>query len=418
MSETSANNFMILDDNSNNALFWEMTITGAFDGAKVTVCRTGYEALEVAKTNRFDFFISSWELEPMSGLVFMQKLREQHKYKFTPFLIFSNVLTPEDVALAEEFGITNFLLKPFEKIKIVEKVQGMYEVEKNLDQTSRLLRKIEDYITENKVSEALKLITATLKPGPQAARAYSLNGDIWARTEHTDKAEKSYGEALKFDANFPPALNGLGKLYLKQKRFDEAVPVFEALHNSSPRNLMRMVTLGGAYLESGDETKAEAMFKKVRGLDDSNTEAAEGLGKVNFNRGNIDLAAKFFRESGKGDELASYFNNMAITNVSRGRFDEGIEIYKNAMKVLPDQGKFHLLEFNIGLALKKSLRAGMACEAFARSLLALPSYEKAFVSMNSSAQEAQTKGEKFNQELVNQAAQKYKAWQSTQKKAG
>ena len=354
----------------------------------------------------------------MSGLVFMQKLREQHKYKFTPFLIFSNVLTPEDVALAEEFGITNFLLKPFEKIKIVEKVQGMYEVEKNLDQTSRLLRKIEDYITENKVSEALKLITATLKPGPQAARAYSLNGDIWARTEHTDKAEKSYGEALKFDANFPPALNGLGKLYLKQKRFDEAVPVFEALHNSSPRNLMRMVTLGGAYLESGDETKAEAMFKKVRGLDDSNTEAAEGLGKVNFNRGNIDLAAKFFRESGKGDELASYFNNMAITNVSRGRFDEGIEIYKNAMKVLPDQGKFHLLEFNIGLALKKSLRAAMACEAFARSLLALPSYEKAFVSMNSSAQEAQTKGEKFNQELVNQAAQKYKAWQSTQKKAG
>lgn len=65
MSETSANNFMILDDNSNNALFWEMTITGAFDGAKVTVCRTGYEALEVAKTSRFDFFISSWELEPV-----------------------------------------------------------------------------------------------------------------------------------------------------------------------------------------------------------------------------------------------------------------------------------------------------------------------------------------------------------------
>lgn len=78
------------------------------------------------------------------------------------------------------------------------------------------------------------------------------------------------------------------------------------------------------------------------------------------------------------------------------------------MKILPDETKFHLLEFNIGLAFKKSQRFGDACEAFARSLGCSPTFDKAFTALAACAKEAETKGQTFNVSLVNQALQKFR----------
>lgn len=407
MSETKALTFMVVDSNNNNTLFWEMAIKGEWADAKVVVCQQGYDAIDQAKAAKFDFFVASWDLQPMSGMVLMQNLKEMHRYKHAPYLLFSEVLGEDDLSLAHDFGITNYIIKPFEKEKVIEKLKGMLNDEANLDSTQRSLRKIEDWIFDGKVNEALKLITPLLdKKGPHLLRAFTLNGDLWSRTEKAEKAENSYKSALKIDENYAPALTGLGKLYVKLKRFDEGLPLLEKLHDSSPRNLMRMVNLGGAYLESGDENKAEEMYKKVQSLDETNVESRSGLGKLEFAKGNFDNAARLFRESGKGEELASYFNTMAISRVAKGAFDEGVQVYRNAMKVLPDRSKFHLLEFNIGLALRKGRKFGEATNAFARSLKENPAYEKAKVALTASVDEANKSKQPFDEKLVKDALAK------------
>jgi tetratricopeptide (TPR) repeat protein len=407
MSEEKVLNFMVVDSNTNNALFWEMAIKGEWTDAKVAVCQQGYDAIDQAKATKFDFFVASWDLQPMSGMVLMQNLKEMHRYKHAPYLLFSEVLGEDDLSLANDFGITNYIIKPFEKDKVLEKLRGMIAAEANLDATQRSLRKIEDWIQEGKVNEALKLVTPLLdKKGVHLLRAYTLNGDLWSRTEKSDKAESSYKSALKIDENYAPALTGLGKLYVRLKRFDEGLPLLEKLHDVSPRNLMRMVNLGGAYLESGDEGKAEAMYRKVQALDDTNVESQSGLGKIEFGKGNFDNAARLFRESGKGEELASYFNTMAISRVSKGAFDEGVQVYRNAMKVLPDRSKFHLLEFNIGLALRKGKKMGEAVNAFARSLKESPAYEKARVALVASMDEARRANLAFDEKLAKDAIAK------------
>jgi two-component system chemotaxis response regulator CheY len=405
----SPSNIMVVDENTANALFWEMTLKSRYDGCTILVCKTGIEALDLAKKQKIDFFVASWELKPMSGLIFMQKLREIRKFRHAPFLIFSQLLNEEDISLAQEFGITNYLLRPFDKTRVIEKVEQMFASEGNLDNIQKTLRKVEDWIVEGKINEALKLISDCLKPGNHAALAYTLNGDIWSRTEHADKAEKSYKEALGFDSNFSPAVNGLGKLYLKLKRFPEAIQLLESLHKRCPSNLSRMICLGNAYLGTGEDTKAEALFKQVRDLDKEVAEAPEGLGKVNFNRGNMELAAKFFKESGKGAELGGYFNSMGIAMVNQGNNQEAINLYRNAMQVLPDKDKFHLLEFNIGLAYKKSDLYAEAVEAFARSLLCNTAYDKAFQALQICIKEAQNRRLTYNQELVTKALQTRKS---------
>lgn len=403
-------NIMIVDENANNVLFWEMAIAECFPKVKSTVCKTGYEGLDVAKKNKFNFFIASWELKPMSGLIFMQKLKEQPKNRNTPFLVVSQVLTEEDLFIAQEFGITNYLAKPFDKPKVIDKIKTMVAAEQNLDSTQRTLRKVDDWLNENKVTESISLITSILKDGPHAARAYTLNGEIWTRTDHFEKAEKSFQQALKYDPDHARAISSLGKLYMKMKKPEKAIECFESLHKKAPKNMERLVNLGTAYLDNGDDKKAEELFKQVKGLDDENKDADAGMGKVAFARGNFDLAAQFFRESGKGAELATHFNNLGIALVNQNKFNEAIQLYKNAIGVLPDRNKTHLLEFNIGLAFKKCEQHHEAAAAFARSLIANPSYEKAYAGIGQSAKEAKLKGQALNAALLNDAVKLRNEW--------
>lgn len=409
MAENSMN-IMVVDENSNNALFWEMAIKEKFSDAKVVTCKTGYEALDVAKKDKFHFFVASWELQPMSGLIFMQRLREERKHKHTPFLIVSQLLKEEDMFVAKEFGIDNYLVKPFDRQKVLEKITHMMDFEANLDGTQRTLRKVEDWITEGKPNEALKLINDTLKPGPHAAKAFTLNGEIWARTNQFERAEKSYKQALTYETDYPAAVNGLGKLYLKMRRFPEAIAQFELLNKRAPQNLDRLIHLGDAYLGSGDDKKAESCFKQVKTLDEESKDAVAGIGKVEFNRGNLELAAQFFKESGKGTEVAAHFNNMGIALVSQNKNDDAIQLYKNAMSVLPDGTKSHLLEFNIGLAFKKAERWKEAAEAFARSLLLNPAYERSLAGLAACAKEAKAKGLNLDKPLLDKAVQKRQEW--------
>lgn len=408
---------LIVDSDENNALFWEMLIKNSFEGSNVTISRTGFEAIDVAKQGKFNFFIASWELQGMSGFVFMQKIREQRKYRYHPILIFSSILKEDEISLAGEFGVKNFLLKPFDKAKVLDKMQKMLKEERDEDPALWNLRKIEEWILDDKVTDALKLISQYLKNGPHAARAFSLAGDLWSRTRHTDKAEEAYKKSLDYESDYLPALNGLGKLYLKLKRIDEATEIFERANQQIPNNLERMLNLGNAYLEKGNTNKAEEMFEKVKAVDEDNPEAAAGMGKVAFAEGNLDLAAQFFRESGKGDELAGYFNNNGIMMVNQGKYDEAISLYSNAIRVLPTESKVHFLEFNIGLAYKKSGRNGPAAEAFARSLIQNPSYEKAFQGLAVSIKDAQKSGESYDNNVVQQAIKAYRAVTTTPQKS-
>jgi tetratricopeptide (TPR) repeat protein len=401
--------FMIVDEDSNFAVFWEVAIHEAFPNSETKICRTGYEALDEAKGGKYDFFISAWEMEAMSGLIFMQKLRQIFKYRRAPFLIFSKELTDSQLGLAREFGIDNYLLKPFDKERVKEKVTSMMLAEANLDNTQRTLRKVEDWIAENKINEALKVIGDLLKPGPNAARAYCLYGDLWSRTEHHDKAEKGYLESIKFDPNYNQAHQGLAKLLIKLRRFEEATKQLESLNTKCPGSLDRMINLGNAYLGAGDDKKAEAVFKNAAAQDSENGDAKQGLGKVEFNRGNMAAAARFFKESGKGDELATYFNSLGIAMVNQGKFDDAIKLYQNAIGVLPEKNKVHLLEFNIGLAYRKNEQLGLATNAFARAVLSNAEYEKAYQGMALCMREAQTRNQPYEKELVQKAAQAFKA---------
>jgi pentatricopeptide repeat protein len=261
------------------------------------------------------------------------------------------------------------------------------------------------------------MVTSCLKKGPEAAKAYYLYGEIWLLTNKFDQAEKAFKDSLKYDPNFSRSTNGLGKCHLKQGKFDEAMAIFEGLHKKVPGNVSRLLTIGNAYLDQGNEEKARSYLAEARSLDESNPEVAAGLGKIEFNSGNIEVASALFRASGKGEELASYYNGMAIAMVKKGQFDKAIRLYQDALSAIPANSRQGLLHFNIALAYRKSGRTGDAADAFARAVLATPGYIKALSGLVHAAKEAEQKGSSYDKDLACAALKSYKAHKTSMQKA-
>jgi tetratricopeptide (TPR) repeat protein len=409
--------FLIVDQSKESQELWKQTLLEAFPESVVEPMLTGEAALEFLAERKFAVVIASWELAPMTCMVFMQKVREIPKNMHTPIVIFAGRMSERDMTLAKEFDIPNVLLAPFDEKKVQNKISELLQAEKDLDQLQRNLRKIETWIMERRVNEALSLVTSCLKKGPHAARAYCLYGDIWMMAGKFDQAEKAYKSALTYDPGETRATSGLGKCYLKMNKFDDAMKLFEELQKRVPGNISRLVMMGNAYLDKGDDSKARKYFDQAREMDAGNAGAAVGLGKIEFSTGNMEEAARLFKESGKGDEIASYYNGMAIALVNNSKCDDAIKLYNDALRVIPKSKKESLLLFNIGLAYKKSDRFSEAVLAFAQSVRANPSYRKALGGMIACAKLAEQRGLSYDKRAADEAIKAHKRFLANEKMA-
>lgn len=398
---------MAIDEDPNASVFWEIFANEFFPKSKVTTSNAGYDALECIqnKQGRFDVLLCSWELRGLSGYIFMQKARENSKYRHTPFVMFSHLLTQEATTLLTEFGINHCFVKPYNKEAIAQKIKDLILFEKNLDSNQKLMRKVQEYLDEGKPTEALKFVSelAKIKSGPHLHGSLLLQGEVWLRVEKLPQAEQAFREAQKLNPTDQSTLQGIAKVMLKTGLETEAIAILEKLQKDSPKSLTRMLTLGDAYMGAGQINNAEMLFKEMQKFDAENREAQEGLGKVAFSQGQLEIAAKLFKESGKGEQVARWLNNIGIAKVKNGNHNDAIEIYKNASVVLPNDEKTKLIDYNIALAFYKSNRLADAVQAFASALEKDGQYEKAKVALLSSIKEARQKQIK----LPNESRLKY-----------
>lgn len=409
--------FLIVDQSKESQKLWADTLAAAFAGATTESALTAEKAIEVLESKKVNLIIASWELQPVSCVAFMQRVRENPKALHVPILIFAGRLTERDQALAKELDIPDFLIAPFEETKVEAKLNQMLRAESDLDPDARNLRKIESWLRERRISEALSLITSCLKKGPNAAKAYCLYGEIWLAANKLEQAEKAFIESLKYDPGFSRSTNGIGKCYLRQNKFDEAMQIFEGLQKKVPGNISRLVTMGNAYLEKGDDEKAKKYFDQAKSLDKDNQDVAAGMGKIEFNAGNLEVASALFKASGKGEELASYYNGMAIAFVNKKNYDQAIKLYLDALSAIPAGSKEGLLHFNIGLAYKKSQRVGDAADAFARATISNPGNLKALSGLINCAREAEKSGLSYDRALADRALRAHKEYKRSEQKA-
>lgn len=94
-------------------------------GYTVDVAKDGQEALEKAKADKFDLFITDLNMPVMDGITLIKNLRSDPKYKFTPILMLTTESQEAKKQEGKAAGATGWIVKPFtpeQLINVIKKV--------------------------------------------------------------------------------------------------------------------------------------------------------------------------------------------------------------------------------------------------------------------------------------------------------
>lgn len=83
----------------------------------------GVAALAMLKAGKFDFVVSDINMPNMDGFALLKNVRADENLKGIPFLMVTAEAKKEDIVNAAQNGANGYIVKPFTKATLEEKVQ-------------------------------------------------------------------------------------------------------------------------------------------------------------------------------------------------------------------------------------------------------------------------------------------------------
>ncbi|MBS0315501.1 MAG: chemotaxis response regulator CheY [Proteobacteria bacterium] len=118
--------FLIVDDFSTmrrivRGLLKEMGCNNAEEA------EDGAAALNMLKAGKFDFVVSDINMPNMNGLELLKRVKADTDLKHLPVLVVTAEARKEDIVLAAQSGAAGYIVKPFTKATLEEKVQKIMQ---------------------------------------------------------------------------------------------------------------------------------------------------------------------------------------------------------------------------------------------------------------------------------------------------
>jgi DNA-binding response OmpR family regulator len=81
----------------------------------IHIVNDGSVALKYLKAEKVDMIITDWKMEPMDGinLVKYMRMSDDSPNRFIPIIMLTGKAEREDVEIARDVGVTEFVVKPF-----------------------------------------------------------------------------------------------------------------------------------------------------------------------------------------------------------------------------------------------------------------------------------------------------------------
>ena len=126
MATTSDMKFLIVDDFSTmrrivRGLLKEMGCNN------VDEAEDGQVALNMLKASKFDFVVSDINMPNMNGFDLLKAVKADDSLKHLPVLMVTAEARKEDIVLAAQSGAAGYIVKPFTKATLEEKVNKILQ---------------------------------------------------------------------------------------------------------------------------------------------------------------------------------------------------------------------------------------------------------------------------------------------------
>ena len=86
----------------------------------------GSEALEKTQQLKYGLVISDWNMEGMTGIDLLQKVRTNPAMSSTPFIMVTAESKTENVIAAKKAGVSNYIVKPFNAQTLKSKIDSVF----------------------------------------------------------------------------------------------------------------------------------------------------------------------------------------------------------------------------------------------------------------------------------------------------
>ncbi len=94
-------------------------------GCEVVVTRDGQEALERVQQEPVDLVISDIMMPRLTGYELCRKIKADPATRSTPVMLLSTLNEPMDIINGLECGADNFLVKPYEEVQLINRVNSL-----------------------------------------------------------------------------------------------------------------------------------------------------------------------------------------------------------------------------------------------------------------------------------------------------
>ena len=116
---------LAVDDSASMRQMVSFTLKGA--GYDVTEAADGVEALNIAKTSKFNLVLTDINMPNMDGITLTKELRALPDYKFIPILTLTTESSSDKKMAGKSAGATGWIVKPFnpdQLLATIKKVLG------------------------------------------------------------------------------------------------------------------------------------------------------------------------------------------------------------------------------------------------------------------------------------------------------
>ncbi len=368
-----------------------------------------------------ELIIFEWRLAHIPGPILLQKLRAILGFS-VPMTVMSKDLTERDMPVLHEMGVTDRIRKPIEPQAFFQDVIWVINQDRSPSEPIILLQKIRQAM-QSQNFEKLAAFTKRYMDSdkPSEAEKNLLQAELAFFRGHYPMARTMALNVLKSGLASVEVLNLLGKTMMKLRDFESALQCLENAEVISPQNVKRICNMAEAHLEMGHKEEFAEKVEMAREVAPESMDIVEVEVKGALVDGDSGKARQLMQSLQSLLSIVSFTNNRAISLIRTDRFDDGIQLYSEALEAVPSQRTevLAILHYNHGLALARLNRlpeartqiehaAGLKSEKIRSKILSLKSRlqkaidnkEKLELSAQNSAESKSVDPQKEYEELM------------------
>ena len=191
---------------------------------------------------------------------------------------------------------------------------------------------------EGRLSEAEKGYRRILSLAPGHPDALHLIGVVRHQSGDLLMAEQHVKQAIKANKRNPAYHRSLGKIFHKDRRYDEAIKCFGTAVRLDPRYTDAHNDLGTTFWELARNADAVACFRRVLELDANNVSANNNLGLALKDRGDIGGAVKCFQLAADSDpHSVEVRSNLGLMLQELGQREAALAAFRTAIRLAPER---------------------------------------------------------------------------------